>query len=422
MQRHRLSPLSFGLIQAGVAGAFLTAWLLLPAERRADVQAALPLVTAPLPQVEIPRSVPLVVQPLYDDPEVVSDEELASVLRRIVPRFAQHNLRPNYIEHALRAWGAHAEFQDPAALSGPQMVDFLTDHGQYLLSWGKNAEPLLLDRPEGVAIRWESGQDASVHHDHWLASLTEAGVPLSHAVFTPTRRDMTMNDALQEAMRDFHLDELEVEWSAMAFGLWIAPEHRWVTGDGREITFDLLARRLMRGHCRFGVCSGTHRIYSLTLLLRLHQEYNILSQEVYDEVYAHLEQMRDLIIVSQFPDGSWPPNWSAGRAAVTHPSSDPMYRTVIATGHHLEWLAIAPESLHPPREQIRKAADWLIERVRSREQAEIASQYTFYSHVGNALALWRNTHPAPFWLKWEQAHPWQAGDDGERLPVAAPRL
>lgn len=420
MQPANISPVRFGLIQAGVAVAFAAAWLVLPEERRPAVEAALPGVSAALPHVEVPRSTPLVVEPLYNDVDVVSDDELAAVLRRVIPRFEQHELRPNFVEHALRAWGAEARFDDPAALSGQEMVDFLTDHGKYLLSWGQSAEPLLLDRAEGVAIRWESGRDASVHHDHWLASLTEAGVPLNHPVFTPARRDMTIADVLQESLRDFRLDEIEVEWSAMAFGLWIAPQKNWNTTDGRRVDFDLLARRLMRGHRRFGVCSGTHRVYSLTLLLRLDDDYDLLSEAVRSEVFAHLESVRDLIIVSQFPDGHWPSNWSDGREAVTNPTPDREYRTVIATGHHLEWLALAPESLHPPREQIRLAADWLVERVRSRSSAEIASQYTFYSHVGNALALWRGTHPAEFWSRWQAEHPWQPGDDGGRLPVEAP--
>ena len=36
-------------------------------------------------------------------------------------------------------------------------------------------------------------------------------------------------DVLQEALRDFRLDETEVEWSALAFGLWIAPQKTWTT-------------------------------------------------------------------------------------------------------------------------------------------------------------------------------------------------
>ena len=59
-----------------------------------------------------------------------------------------------------------------------------------------------------------------------------------------------------------------------------------------------------------------------------------------------------------------------------------MSKRVIATGHHLEWLSIAPIELHPPRGQILKAADWLIANVEKTPQDEIDANYTFYSHVG----------------------------------------
>ena len=47
----------------------------------------------------------------------------------------------------------------------------------------------------------------------------------------------------------------------------------------------------------------------------------------------------------------------------------------------------------------------------SKTKKEILSNYTFYSHVGNALALWRNTRAPAFWKKWEAKHPFKAETD-----------
>ena len=68
--------------------------------------------------VHIDREKPLRMESLYDDPQVVSDDELASVLKQVQPRFSPKNLRPNYVEHALRIWGEDARFSDPEVLSG----------------------------------------------------------------------------------------------------------------------------------------------------------------------------------------------------------------------------------------------------------------------------------------------------------------
>lgn len=365
---------------------------------------------SPIDLVAIPRQQPLVIEPLYNDPDVVSDEELAGVLAKVQPRFWSKDnptrpmpgLKPNYVEHALRTWWIKAKFQDPQVMSGDDLKDYLVDHGKWLTAWSdvkrKHAASLIQDTADGVSIRWGKEEGTSVHHDHWLACLTEAGVPLDEPVFTPNGRK-TIADVLQEALHDFRLDETEVEWSAMAFGFWIAPQRHWTTRTGRTVSFDMLAERLMRGHMRFGVCSGTHRLYSLMVLIRLDDDHHILSPEMREQSTDHLRKARDLIMVTQFEDGHWPSNWSDGAEALSKPIEDPLYKKVIATGHHLEWLAIAPKELHPPHEMILKAADWVIKTTLEQTDKDIGERYTFFSHVGNALALWRNTHPADFWMK-----------------------
>mgnify|MGYP002635351656 FL=1 len=146
------------------------------------------------------------------------------------------------------------------------------------------------------------------------------------------------------------------------------------------------------------------------VLLRLDDKYDILSDKMHDEVYAYLGTVRDILEVTQFEDGHWPYNWPDGQEAKDNPSEYDSYRDVISTGHHLEWLAIAPEDLHPPREMIRKAADWIIKDTTSKTQEQILSNYTFYSHVGNALSLWRKTRAAAFWKNWEAEHPFVADE------------
>ena len=402
----------FWYVQLLLVVSLTAAWLTASRESIQRLQAEV-LGEPMVPSVTLKQYEAIRITPLYDDPRVVSDQQLADVLKRIRPVFSDKELSPNHVEHALRAWGIDAEFQDPRAMSGEQMFEFLTDHGRYLASWGEDTVPLLVQESDGVGIRWGRDHGASVHHDHLMACLTEAGARLDDPVYTAKRNDMTIQDVLQESLRDFRLDERETEWSAMAFGLWLAPSgvKSWKTGDGRLLSFDDLAHRLLRGHQRYGVCSGTHRVYSMMVLIRLDDDFQILSKPVRDEVYAHLKLVRDQITHSQFENGRWPPNWYEGRKAIEEPSDEEEYRSVIATGHHLEWLAIAPEDLHPPREMIYKASDWIIKTTLSQPSATISRNFTFYSHVGNALCLWRKTRPAEFWKTWQQTHPFTPDAD-----------
>ncbi|MFN8710451.1 MAG: hypothetical protein ACK526_01700 [Planctomyces sp.] len=418
--RRTLSVRNILLVQIAVIAAFAVAWFLLPDFRKNEVRAELLSRAIPV-DVPLTENRPIRVSSLHNDPEVVTDEELAAVLTKVAPRFGTENLRPNYVEHALRIWGSSMTFQSPGLMSGKQMTEFLTDSAKYMESWSDRSTPILDSVSDGVTVRWGGDRSASVHHDHLLACLTEAGVPLDTPVFTMTRR-MEFRDVLKQALRDFHVDEMETEWSIMAFGFWLAPQGiaSWHNGEGREISFDLLAKRLMRNIRKHGVCLGTHRVYSLMVLLRLNETYggHLIQEETKKEITEYLEEVRDLISVAQAADGSWPPNWTDGAEAEAKKSSkEKPSQRVIATGHHLEWLAIAPLSLHPDRAQIRRAADWAIKNTIDTPQSVIDENYTFYSHVGNCLALWRQTTPAEFWAKWRETHP-----DCEKFadPVNAP--
>lgn len=395
-------------MQAIFAGSLLTSWMVSGVPQRQALLSAIrnrPYKLDVVPSVDAAE----VVTPLYNEPDLLSDTQLAAVLKKLIPRFSRSHLRPNLIEHALRTWGHSIEFQNADAISGTYMSEFLTDSARHLSSWDGKVRPLLEDTPDGVHIRFAEDTSASVHHDHALAALTEAGLKLDAPVFT-TMRPLQLRHILDEALRDFRLDEQETEWSSMCFTLWLAPQEisQWHNGSGRTITLDMLADRLMRSHKRIGVCLGLHRVYTLTLMLRLNEHHSgkLLKPETVAAAEQFLTEVRDTIVASQWPDGSWNSQWSDG-AECQHKfdPAEKMSRRVIATGHQLEWLAIAPRKFHPPRECVQKAVSWLVTNVEKTPQSEIDQNYTFYSHVARALCLWRGTSPAEFWTQWRTSHP-----------------
>jgi len=407
------------ITQLTVAAAFAASWMFRPESAAPRLEAAVGM-RVPLPEVTITRNEPLTFEPLYDReemPDVISEADATYILKRVRPLFDRKELRPNLVEHALRTWSIHATFADPAVLSGKEMEDVLTDHGKYMASWGSDVEPLLQMQDEGISIRWGRERSGSVHHDHWLASLTEAGVTLDtevHAMRPPEARaefgphgTMTIEHVLRESLRDFRLDERETEWTTMAFGLWLPPTTEWIGSGGRKYSFNLLAERLLRGECEKGVCAGTHRLYSMVLLLRLDEQFpEVLSDEMHERIMAHMLNVKQWITESQFEDGHWPSNWGDGKRAIDTPRDDELDKQVIATGHHLEWQAMAPASLRLTDEQNKRAFDWLLKTMRDNPTHDhILRFYTFYSHVGNASALWRKTHPVPLWSAWTAEHP-----------------
>ncbi len=215
-----ITRVAFMAVQVVVVAAFAATWVT-KAKALSREFRALRQDGSEYTRLPVTRNEPLQISSLYDRPDLISDEELADVLRQIQPRFPIKEMKPNFVEHALRTWGVHATFRDPQVRSGAQLAKFLTDTASYLDSWGPKMRPLVQEKPTGLSIRWGTERGSSVHHDHWLASLTEAGATLDTPVFGPSRSNSTLGDVLHESLRDFRLDEREVEWTAMAFGMWI---------------------------------------------------------------------------------------------------------------------------------------------------------------------------------------------------------
>src|SRR5690606_12993782 len=104
--------------------------------------------------------------------------------------------------------------------------------------------------------------------------------------------------------------------------------------------------------------------------------------------------------------------------AVQKPLDEPIYRSVIATGHHLEWMSLAPPELLIPEPQIKKAIEWVVKNTKEQSLQQIDAHFTFYSHVNAALCNWRQVRPADFWRQWEAKHPF---DPAEEAALKAPK-
>lgn len=341
------------------------------------------------------RNEPLVVAPRYDEPAVISDAQLQRVLRRLAPRRHPSEPKVNHLDHGLRFWGAAARFDDPEALSGEELRQLLVDHNRFAAMFGNDTPPLLIDTPLGVAVRTQQGTATASHHDHTLAALAETGTPLDFPLRTATA-ETTVRAMLEYSLRTFDLNQIEYEWSALAYALYLPPARQWYTAGGQQMTFDRLARRIMRQDLPQGVCVAHHRLHALVMLLRIHEQVPILAAETIAEIEAFLLDATARLVATQHADGYWDLDWPlAASATATEPTTigDRRADQILATGHPLEWWALAPSSVLPPRDVIGRAAQWLVRTIDSLSDDEIEQYYTYLSHAGRALTLWRGREP-----------------------------
>lgn len=340
-----------------------------------------------------PSNEPLKVLPTYNVPEVVSDEQLPRVLAKLQPRFRGPNPKINFIDHALRMWGTDAQFADEEVLSGSDLREILLDYRRFNEAWSEKTQDLLMEGNAGVRVRTQEGDATASHHDHTLASLAEVGTPLDFPVMTKIGEARVLS-LLRQSLRDFSLNQVEYEWSSLAYALYLPTPGSWYTSEGQLINFDRLADRMMRQALPQGVCLGNHRMHALVMLLRVDDQKRIISTEMRKRIIAFLKDVTDRLVAAQHADGYWDRSWAGTLPPGADSPTDVISHRILATGHPMEWWALAPEEVHPPLETLVFAGQWLCKTIDEMSPREIEVNFTFLSHAGRALALWRGKLPA----------------------------
>ena len=345
------------------------------------------------PFMPIVNNTPRTIRPEYDNAAVVTDDQLNTVLYKIRPRFKEQVPKINFIDHGLRLWGKSPQVGSDS-LSGKQLYAMLTDHPTYTRNYGKKATPLLSISSSGIAVTTRESRTSVSHVDHLMGTLSEIGTPLSYHVKTPELQG-TVGDILKHAVKNFRLNQREYEWTALALAMYIKEGQHWFSNDGQRLDFNLIADRIMRQQQPQGVCYGQHRLYTLTMLLRVNKQLRdesqnpILSAEQVANIHDYLLDMSRRLYQSQSPDGYWDGNWFDAESPVPDPTTNELSRRLLATGHSLEWWAMAPQTLHPPRETIVRAAQWMTRVITEMDDESIAANYTFLTHSARSLVLWR---------------------------------
>lgn len=354
---------------------------------------------APEPSLE-----PITIGPLYDRPDLVSDEQLRAVLTRLQPRLRGPQPAINHVDHALRFWGLTSHFEDDACLSGVEMRDLLLDHRAFRNAWGDKAKPFLIADTRGdterLILRTRRGQATASHVDHSLAGLAEVGTPLDYPVITPIG-ELPLRAAFDQAFAEFSLNQDEYEWSTMVFLHYLSGQKSWFTTEGQLVTWDRLAERLMRQRLAQGVCFGQHRLYTLALMLRIDETQPLFSDEARQSVRQHLRDATDRFVATQHADGYWDSQWPGlepdGPQSGSPGPLGPLADRLLATGHTLEWWSIAPPDLLPPDDTIARAVNWICPAILNLPDSDARRFYPFLTHAGRALSQWRGVPASAAW-------------------------
>lgn len=358
------------------------------------------------PAIVLPRNEPLVIAPRFDDPRVVTDEQLAAVLDRVKPP-AEPIVTNNFV-HALRLWGTDADFGDSKIPTGRQLRDYFLDDAAFRHLAGDKAPPLFYRGLNGIEVRSFDDRitdraTSSHHADDLLATLAESSIPLDTTMHLRDSQ-AKVSELLETSLSRFHLDQLEYEWTAIAYARYVFPQREWRNKFGQRIDVDQLVDEIISQAPDLGPCNGLHRLEALAVLNRADEQVHALSRRTKLKVLLYMKRASMLLAEAQTADGYWTRQWPQGKAAASPDTKQgpTLHDKLLVTGHHLEWLALAPDEVQPPRETIVRAGQWLARTLVEMDQKQLIEAYGPYSHAARALCLWRSKEP---FTAWQAANP-----------------
>src|SRR5688572_16253620 len=257
------------------------------------------------------RNEPTTIGPRYNDPRVVTDEQLAAVLDRVKPPTAP--VTTNNFVHALRLWGPAADFGDAAIPTGRELRDYFLDDAIFRRYAGENALPLFFKGHNGIEVRSYDDsvadrQTSSFHTDDLVATLAESGLPLDTPLHL-REGEARIEDLLRTALTRFHLDQLEYEWTAIAYARYVFPHRQWRNKYGERIDVDRLVDEIVSHPPDLGPCNGLHRLESLAVLNRADEQYPVLSRKTKLKMLLYMKRSSLALAAAQTPEGYWTRQW-----------------------------------------------------------------------------------------------------------------
>jgi hypothetical protein len=136
----------------------------------------------------------------------------------------------------------------------------------------------------------------------------------------------------------------------------------------------------------------------MVVLYRADEQAHVLSSKTRQQMLSYMRSVGELLVHSQTDEGYWTRQWPRGDQGRIDEKAT-VYDKLLVTGHHLEWLALAPAEVQPPRENIVRAARWTLKTILEIDNAELQKHYGPFSHAARALCLWRGHEPGEIWAK-----------------------
>ena len=356
------------------------------------------------------REEPIRVFPSRQYSDIVEEDDLVAVLCGALPIWEPLIVPTAY--HELRLWGREFRFTKEmlgAEVTGDFLVQTVLNDSACRANTTSEGGDYLLDSPFGIRVVRSGTEDiiefrGEGHLGQLLMVLGVVGVPSKTQASTSAGHTGTVADIYQDAVFRFSTSD-ELEFIGCALALWHPPQKTWTDQYNVEHSFDELLDKLITIPHGRGSCGGCHVPYSVNLILRVDEQYRILSPEVRRRGKEWLDHLSRRLEMLEISGGGWDKSWGLEQQ-IGRIYGDEVLDKITVTGHHLEWIALAStDVIIPAKEVLRRA---VLALRRDVEALPLLSHRSFksllpVSHGALALALMRRADPFGSWVRsWKE--------------------
>jgi hypothetical protein len=289
--------------------------------------------------------------------------------------------------HLLGAFGLDARFRDERFSSGRDLLELLTNDSLATKYFG---HPVMLSTRYGVrpASGTRFGRATQAHRDQLFCCLAQLGLAIEFPMVVQGKARQ-FGDIFRDSIANFHLGQEEIEFTAIAYALYLPPNRAWINKLDEKYTFDDLVEELLRRQPNKSHCCGAHLVEAMIVIDRVDAEFEpILSETSRNRLRERLDLIVNTVLQKQADDGSWGPQWYydlvSKDARNWTPSDTETEGRLLATGHITQWLAhLSPEQYPLDDSVFRRAVAWL-----NQTTAEVDQDFVFDNFCPCSHAAW----------------------------------
>ncbi|HUE15133.1 MAG TPA: hypothetical protein VMR25_13265 [Planctomycetaceae bacterium] len=254
------------------------------------------------------------------------------------------------------------------------------------------SRPLVFRSPFGWEVRQRTPSEGAhrsefeYHLDQLLAACAEVEAPLGLSIDTESGA-VTIGELLDASRRNFERSQ-ELYWTLVAYCGYLPEEAHWTNRFGESCSYESMVGDILSKSPDEGSCGGTHKQYALAYLLSRSASGDILTADLRRRCEDYLRRSSETLENTQLANGAWSPSWA--KLADAESGSEPLVFTVEQlvriTGHHLEWICLAPRRLRPSDSAVSAAIRFLATAIDRADLSAMQKDYCAYSHAACVLA------------------------------------